>query len=233
MSSTENFYRYRCEPGATVIRALGGARATAKLLGVSAETCSRWNRPVERNGTGGYIPERFWNQLLWAKVPYELLTSKKKEDYMGALSRRKGADFERQVTNDLKAAGLDARKIPLSGADANHPGDVEVITPEKRWLLQCKISATGGGRQRVLKILTVVPYAYFFIDETSFCAMRQQYFMAAMKQMNLMPKLVPPVSIPGRLILKHIEGHDALVFRRSGQKEWCAIVRTELLPPTP
>ena len=39
-------------------------------------------------------------------------------------SRQKGADFEREITNELKELGLDAQKVPLSGAVSNFEGDI-------------------------------------------------------------------------------------------------------------
>lgn len=38
--------------------------------------------------------------------------------------RQKGADFEREVVNELKELGLDAKKVPLSGAVADFEGDI-------------------------------------------------------------------------------------------------------------
>jgi len=47
-----------------------------------------------------------------------------------ANSRQKGADFEREVVNELKEKGLDAKKVPLSGAVSDFEGDIW-ISPSK------------------------------------------------------------------------------------------------------
>ena len=45
-------------------------------------------------------------------------------------SRQTGADFEREVVNELKEKGLDAKKVPLSGAVSEFEGDIW-ISPNK------------------------------------------------------------------------------------------------------
>ena len=45
---------------------------------------------------------------------------------MGKMSRTKGAKYERELVNEFKARGLDAQRVPLSGATAYAKGDVEV-----------------------------------------------------------------------------------------------------------
>jgi len=45
---------------------------------------------------------------------------------MGKASRDKGYRNERGIVLALRAAGLAARRIPLSGGDPNEPGDVEI-----------------------------------------------------------------------------------------------------------
>jgi Holliday junction resolvase len=225
-------YKFACQPAATVVRALGGVRAAARALGVSAETPSQWNRPAARGGTGGFVPQRFWEPILAlrpAGVTLDLLKTGRKERRVGALSRNKGATFERQVTNDLKALGHNARKIPLSGADSNYPGDVEVVdTPTGKWLLQCKIAKDGGGRQTVLDVLTQVVVARVEVGGAAFYAMRSAQFstliLGRTTEVFNFPKIVLPRAAT---LLKHIEGHDALVFRKDGNSEWYAIVREE------
>ena len=45
----------------------------------------------------------------------------------GAKSRNKGAGFERELVNAFKELGLDAQRVPLSGATAYAKNDIEVI----------------------------------------------------------------------------------------------------------
>lgn len=236
MTTHEGAYRYACEPAATVVRALGGVRRAAQLIGVSAETCSQWNRPAERRGTGGFVPPRFWPTILSAakterahEITEELLSAGKKEKPdMGSMSRRKGALFELQVAKDLKALGFDARKIPLSGAAAGYPGDVEVLaTPTGRWVLQCKISANGGGRHSVLRLLHQVVIGKVRAAGKNLVAMRRAQFAQVLRGERIAVANMPEIVVPGKTILEHLKGHDALVFRRSGSTDWMAIVTLE------
>jgi hypothetical protein len=63
--------------------------------------------------------------------------------------RQKGSRGEREVVEILKAAGVVARRVPLSGADANFKGDVHFKPPNcpayaNRWgLIECKWLASG------------------------------------------------------------------------------------------
>ncbi len=43
--------------------------------------------------------------------------------------RRKGGRVEREVLAILREAGLEARKVPLSGSAPDYPGDLEVELP--------------------------------------------------------------------------------------------------------
>lgn len=45
---------------------------------------------------------------------------------MGALSRNKGAGYERELVNAFRERGLSAQRVPLSGATEYAKGDVEV-----------------------------------------------------------------------------------------------------------
>ncbi len=46
---------------------------------------------------------------------------------MGKFSRDKGANFEREVVNEAIAMGLDAKRVPLSGATSFAKGDVTIV----------------------------------------------------------------------------------------------------------
>lgn len=59
---------------------------------------------------------------------------------MGKMSRTKGAVYEREVVNQAKEYGLEAQRVPLSGATSYAKGDVE-ITPgfeDHPWVFECK-----------------------------------------------------------------------------------------------
>ncbi len=47
----------------------------------------------------------------------------------GKAPRRKGNRVEREVLALLKEAGLEARRVPLSGSAPGYPGDLEVVVP--------------------------------------------------------------------------------------------------------
>lgn len=237
MAPYPRHFRYRCEPAGTIVRALGGVRRCAARLGVSTELCSQWNRPAIRGGTGGYVPERYWEQVLSAasaagcadRVTRDLLeTGKKEKADMGAMSRRKGALFENQIVKELRALGFDARRVPLSGAAVGWPGDVVVRMKSREWILQCKIDGTGaGGRQTVLRALAQVAWCRVSAAGVRLVAMRRDLFVALLRGEAPKGLNVATITVPGQMILQHIDGHDALVFRRSGSSEWMAVVREE------
>lgn len=238
MPTHTGHWRYRCEPAARIVRAFGGTRAAARRLGVSPERCSQWNRPAARGGTGGWIPPEHWPKierlaeemgLPWLDRKL-LMSGRKERPDVGVMSRRKGALFERDVASDLRAAGFSARKVPLSGAAEGYPGDVVIEdTPSGRWILQCKISAEGGGRERVLAMLREVVVGRVEVAGTALVAMRRTQFMGLVRGAPPRPVNWPGVVVtrPDSSILRHLEGHDALVFRRDRQREWMAIVRKE------
>lgn len=58
----------------------------------------------------------------------------------GTYSRNKGATFERAIVNEARERGLNAKRVPLSGATDYAKGDVE-ITPgfgDKPWVFELK-----------------------------------------------------------------------------------------------
>lgn len=58
----------------------------------------------------------------------------------GRHSRNKGANFEREIVNKYKAMGVDAKRVPLSGAMKNgYEGDVIL----HGMTVECKIRKDG------------------------------------------------------------------------------------------
>lgn len=56
----------------------------------------------------------------------------------GKASRDKGANFEREIVNWHKERGVEAERVPLSGAvKGNYKGDLK-IGPEQALLAECK-----------------------------------------------------------------------------------------------
>jgi transposase len=51
-------------PAARVIKAFSGVRETARILGISSSTVSRWQKPRDEGGTGGRIPTKHQTALL-------------------------------------------------------------------------------------------------------------------------------------------------------------------------
>lgn len=54
----------RCEPASTLIAALGGLTSVAKAAHVTVVTVQRWRFPVEKGGTGGFIPRKYHQVLI-------------------------------------------------------------------------------------------------------------------------------------------------------------------------
>lgn len=52
------------EPAKSIVAALGGVRATAKVCECAPSAVSRWMMPKEKRGTGGKIPQRHWGLLI-------------------------------------------------------------------------------------------------------------------------------------------------------------------------
>lgn len=51
-------------PAARVISVMGGVRETARALGISSSTVSRWQKPRDEGGTGGRVPTKHQAKLL-------------------------------------------------------------------------------------------------------------------------------------------------------------------------
>ena len=62
---------------------------------------------------------------------------------MGKASRDKGCRFERAIVNVLKAEGIEAKRVPLSGAAEGYKGDIETIIRGNRWVLELKSRGEG------------------------------------------------------------------------------------------
>jgi hypothetical protein len=58
---------------------------------------------------------------------------------MTSAAKRKGSGFEREVVEFLKAAGLPAKRVPLSGAMAEYKGDVMM----GGYVIECKRRKAG------------------------------------------------------------------------------------------
>ena len=51
-------------PAREVVAALGGVRATARVLDLNPSAVSRWMMPTKKRGTGGHVPQRHWPAIL-------------------------------------------------------------------------------------------------------------------------------------------------------------------------
>lgn len=56
----------------------------------------------------------------------------------GKAPRQKGDRAERAIVKLLQVAGLDAKRVPLSGSVAGYPGDVCVKLGNREWCLEIK-----------------------------------------------------------------------------------------------
>ena len=237
-------FRYDNPPAGLIIRRLGGVRAVAASLKVSAEAVSKWNRPQSQGGYGGRIPARWWLKVLdlvetrggraAKEQTYKDLcaTVKPKEDPMVHASKRKGDRFERQVVDDLNEAGVPSKRVPLSGAAPGWDGDVLAQGIDGEWKIQCKITTNkeGGsaGRGAITRFLNQVDFGIVSAGKDRYVAMTQNVFVAMLKGAPPAAVNVPQLTLPkAKLVAAAIEGHDALVFRRDQAKEWYALVRED------
>lgn len=62
---------------------------------------------------------------------------------MGKASRDKGGRFERELVNTAKAHGLEAYRVPLSGASAGFKNDIIIKQGRTTWEIEAKKRATG------------------------------------------------------------------------------------------
>ena len=62
---------------------------------------------------------------------------------MGRYERNKGIRAERQVVAILRELGLDARRVPLSGAAPHFKGDVQIYTKAGKLLAEVKVRRNG------------------------------------------------------------------------------------------
>lgn len=63
----------------------------------------------------------------------------------GKASRDKGNRFERALVIAMNAVGLDAKRVPLSGAAAGFPGDVHYHEQGDLKVMECKCRKKGFG----------------------------------------------------------------------------------------
>lgn len=57
--------------------------------------------------------------------------------------KRKGDRFERAVVAVMQSHGIDARRVPLSGAAEGWKGDIWAEGPAGQLVLECKMRAAG------------------------------------------------------------------------------------------
>lgn len=61
---SKEIYKNTLEPAHSVICKLGGVRSTARILGLSPSSVSRWMTGAAKNGTNGAIPQKHWKTIL-------------------------------------------------------------------------------------------------------------------------------------------------------------------------
>ena len=62
---------------------------------------------------------------------------------LGKASRDKGGRFERELVNTAKLHGLEAYRVPLSGAAAGFKNDILIKRGRETWEIEAKKRATG------------------------------------------------------------------------------------------
>ena len=103
-------------------------------------------------------------------------------DYVpGAAPKRKGSAGERELVNILKEAGIEAQRVPLSGATENYPGDVYLPEIDKR----IEVKRRKEGMKAIYKWLAQSPdvsYVAFRVDRQPWLvAMPIEEFIALIK----------------------------------------------------
>ncbi len=61
----------------------------------------------------------------------------------GRSAKVKGSGFEREIVNLLKEAGIDAHRVPFSGAMNNNKGDVTFHIDGEKIITECKRRRSG------------------------------------------------------------------------------------------
>ena len=62
---------------------------------------------------------------------------------MGKSQRDKGNRTERQLVNIFRAYGIDAKRVPLSGAASGFKGDIIAIIDGQDWRIESKVRSNG------------------------------------------------------------------------------------------
>jgi len=62
---------------------------------------------------------------------------------MGKASRDKGGRFERELVNTAKSHGLEAYRVPLSGAVSGFKNDIIIKQGRTTWEIEAKKRASG------------------------------------------------------------------------------------------
>jgi len=71
---------------------------------------------------------------------------------MGKAQREKGCRNERQLVSILRAYGIPAQRVPLSGGTSYAKGDVEAEIKGRTWRIESKVR--GNGFKRLYEWLT-------------------------------------------------------------------------------
>lgn len=56
--------KHSMQPARHIVDLFGGCRALGRTLGISASTVSRWTTAKENDGTGGRIPQKYWDDIV-------------------------------------------------------------------------------------------------------------------------------------------------------------------------
>ena len=62
---------------------------------------------------------------------------------MPSSSKRKGTKYENEIVKEHKKLGVEAQRVPLSGAMEGWKGDVRVYLDQTRFNSECKIRSRG------------------------------------------------------------------------------------------
>ena len=64
-------------------------------------------------------------------------------DEMSSKSKNKGSGFERDIVNAARLHGIEAYRVPLSGAAEGFKDDIELRFGREVWRIEAKIRANG------------------------------------------------------------------------------------------
>lgn len=112
---------------------------------------------------------------------------------MGKFSKDKGVRVERSFVNKLKAAGIAAQRVPLSGAMDNYKGDITL--PWLHESINAEVKGRADGFKEIYK--WIKPHKLLFLkadNQDGLAVMRVGDFADLLRQANR-PCCMKPIDL--------------------------------------